>query len=445
MSHPIIIVGAGWAGLAAAYTLVKQGLPVLLLEAAPQAGGRARGIPFQQTLVDNGQHLFLGAYQRCLSLLKELGISEQAIFHRSALWLKMQSPTPIELKLNELMPPLNLILGIITAKGLMGNERKAALRFCRELNTMKFKLAEDISVETLLLNLRQPASLITQLWEPLALAALSTPIQQASAQVFLNVLKQSFTQDSKYSNFLFPKTNLSDLFVNPVIEFLKKRETPILFNQRVQALVIENNHCLGVKTADQFYSGSRVILASAPAQAANLLNVPGLNTLKQTLTHFQAQPITTVYLGFDTPAKLSCPMIGFVHQTGQWVFDRSIADQPGLFSLVITGKGEHSEWSHQELVQKLTTQIKQLDPNLKTPLYSKVICEKSAAFLCTVNIDSKRPLQHTPVEGLLLAGDYTQAGYPASLEAAVKSGIEAAELLVTRQSSPAFYSSSTST
>lgn len=429
MNHSVIIVGAGWAGLSAAYSLVKQGIHVTLIEAAPQAGGRARGISFHQDQVDNGQHLFLGAYHHCLSILNDLGISEETVFHRTPLWLKMNGQTPLEIKLNQLIPPLNLIVGIITAKGLGAAERKAALRFCRELNSIQFKLPEDISVLTLLQNFRQPPTLISQLWGPLALAALSTPIEKASAQVFLNVLKQSFTQESKNSNFLFPKTDLSSLFVDPMINFLKKKGATLLFNQRVEELLIEEDRCVGVKTSEQLYRGSHTIVATSPSRAAALLKAPSLKPLQQTVSQFQPQPITTVYLRFEHSVRLSHPMLGFMDQTAHWVFDRITANQPGLLSVVITGRGPHSEWTQNQLVETLVQELKQRDPDLKDPLSSKVICEKSAAFLCEVDIDKWRPSQQTPMNGLYLAGDYTEAGYPASLEAALKSGLGAAELI----------------
>jgi len=446
----VIIVGAGWAGLSAAVTLAQHGVKVILLEAAPQAGGRARNIAFNgnasfsdQCYLDNGQHLLLGAYQQTLALLQSIGVSENSVFTRKPLRLWIESSNAgIDLKLNNLAYPLNLMLAFITAKGLSRGEKSAALRFYRALTILQFEIKTDISVQELLLEYRQPASLITHLWEPLTQAALSTPIAEASAQVFLTVLKNTFAQKKSHSNFLFPKTDLSNLFPNPALAFLLRQQGAgaIHYHQRVQALDIDldTGNCRGVQTKKQYWEAADLILATPPEKTAKLLlphldKYPELSDSLKKLQKFQYQPITTVYLEFKTPPNLPYPLLGLAGQTGHWVFDRTTVSQPNIISVVITGNGSHLELSQQLLVSILYQELKQKFPGLGQIQNFKIITEKKAAFACQVGIEAQRPSAQLPIPGITLAGDYIQPGYPASLEAAVQSGIHAAHLILAKK------------
>ncbi len=436
----VIVVGAGWAGLSAAVTLAQNGVEVTLLEAAPKAGGRARAISFQTMEVDNGQHILIGAYQHTLALLHAIGIAENSVFTRLPLRLWIESSdSGIDLKFNNLLYPLNLMLAFITAKGFSKQERKAALRFYRALSILHFEISHDISVQELLLEYRQPPALIAHLWEPLARAALSTPIAEASAQVFLQVLKNTFAKQNKHSNFLFPKTNLSHVFPKPMLHYLNQQRAHIHYNQRVQSLILNNRSRHSIQTKNQTYKAANVILAIPPDQAAKLLSphlssYSELATWQHKLEKFQFQPITTVYLEFDKPIKLPYFLLGLVQQTGHWLFDRITVGEPNILSIVITGKGEHLELSHSSLVTILYQELKQKFRHLGPVKNYKVITEKKAAFSCRVGIETDRPLAKLPIPGIFLAGDYTEVGYPASLEAAVQSGVNAAHLVLSRLS-----------
>jgi hydroxysqualene dehydroxylase len=417
-SMPTIIVGAGWAGLSAAFSLAQQHKKIILLEAAPQPGGRARGVSFGKEIVDNGQHLLIGAYTHTLQLLQDLGLRETDYLERRSLDWHMLDPQKT---------------GFSKKNRLSILEHLKIIRFFKTLKTMNFQLSEDVSVQEFLVRLKQPPGLIHKLWGPMALAALSTPLQEASAQVFLQVLKDSFSEKNRNSNFLFPKTDLSTLLPNPIIEYLKTHQNTVLYNQRVQRLEIENGRCTGVRTANRTFKGNAVILATPPHITAALLktslNTLHCETLIKNLEQFHYQPITTAYLQYPEAIQLKTPMIGLVNTQGQWIFDRAFANQANILSIVITGKGEHLELNHADLVQKLDTELRILFPKFQkgAPLDYRVICEKRAAFSCTVGIAAYRPAQITPYPNLYLAGDYTQAYYPATLESAVRSGIKAAQ------------------
>ena len=190
----IIVVGGGWAGLSCAVELSLVGHRVTLLESAKQLGGRARRVAFGDEAVDNGQHVLIGAYRQTFSLLKRLNIPFDQLLQRSHLDLHAQycSGKAFNLRLKNILVPLNLFVGLLFAKGFTLRDKWHALGFGMRLFTYHHALEDDISVAELLNRYHQTANTITALWEPICLASLNTPIDEASAKIFVRVLTIAF-------------------------------------------------------------------------------------------------------------------------------------------------------------------------------------------------------------------------------------------------------------
>lgn len=445
----VIIIGAGMAGLAAASTLASKGIAVTLLEAATHMGGRARSVAIefnsQVIELDNGQHIALGAYQETLKLLASVGVQESDAFLRMPLNLDLRNVgqpggcCAFKLAVSSYLPaPLNQLIGFLTCTGLTWGERIAVIQFMLRLKKTQFTLASDITLVNFLQQNQQSSNVIRLLWQPLCLAALNTPINLASSKVFLNVLKDTFQPvgffGKQSSDLLLPKRDLSQLFVQPIAQYLKANNAKIMLNQRVKSIKATPDGFTvftkqGMTKLTQF-EASHVIIAMSPVKLRNVLgDLPILNHIAEQTDSYHYQPIVTIYLQYAIETILPKPMLGLVGGLSQWVFDRGIlCGQNGLMAVIISAEGDQQQYSQEALALKVAQELRDAFPQLTKPLWHKVIAEKRATFSCNVNL--ARPAHVTPYPHLYLAGDYTYANYPATIEGAVRSGIACADLVI---------------
>ena len=183
---PCAVVGAGYAGMAAAVTLAERGIPVTVFEAGPVPGGRARRVSAQGHELDNGQHILIGAYTELSRLMRTVGVSPAALLRVP---LQIRYPGRFRLRAGALGGPLALFAGVLLASGAPLRERISGLAFVARLRSAGFRLAEDTSVEALLERHGQTGALAHYLWRPLCVSALNTPPAAASAQRFLAVVR----------------------------------------------------------------------------------------------------------------------------------------------------------------------------------------------------------------------------------------------------------------
>ncbi|WP_417498972.1 hydroxysqualene dehydroxylase HpnE [Methylophaga sp.] len=416
-----IIVGGGWSGLAAAVRLLERGESVHLIESAKQLGGRARNVSWNEQTIDNGQHLLIGAYQQTLKLLQDIGAEESELFQRLPLNVSIHHPYFADLILTDtryLPWPLSLIIKTWQLNGFSVFVQLSRLMFKARLQ----KKLDDIPVLTWLKKEKQSERLIKQLWEPLCLATMNTPVSEASTHLFANVLLDTFKK-REYADFLIPKVPLGDSLPAYAEHYIQQKGGEISLQKRVKSILIEENKAMGVVTADDRH-----------LKADNIIIATGSHTTQRLMGKYWSSsqpsfyPIITVYLQYTPDTKLSRPLLGLSGTLGQWVFDRG----NGLLAIVISGPGKHLESTNDELIDRLHDELCQADLVITSALIDGyVIREKRATFSSYVDVSSDRPHTQSSVNGLYLAGDIIHNLYPATLEGAVINGEKAAELIMT--------------
>jgi squalene-associated FAD-dependent desaturase len=423
MSRPVAIVGAGYAGLACAVELARRGVPVTVFERSHTLGGRARVVARDGWRVDNGQHILIGAYTALTRLLRVTGVSPKALERRP---LTLHTPGRMHFRAAALPAPLHLAVGLLRARGLSWPDRLAMLRLMRSLKKRRFVVEPGMTVEGLLRETRQTPRLAQFVWEPLCVAALNTHGAAASAQIFANVLRDSLGADAAASELLIPRVDLSELFPVPAARYLAVRRGKLRTGTAVEGITrADGGFRLAGDPVNQLFA--QVVLATAPYHTGALLASAGscerLGALIDALTY---EPITTVYLSLGATMRLADPMIGLADGPAQWAFDRGQCGGPaGLLACVISAGGAHEALTREELLLAVHAQLeRELDRRLPRPDWSQVITEKRATFACLPGLI--RPGPQTPIPGLWLAGDYLDSDYPATLESAARSGIEAA-------------------
>lgn len=441
-----LVVGAGWAGCSAAVELAHAGYQVTMLEAARTLGGRARALAVRGRSLDNGQHILLGAYGETLRLMRKVGIDPtQALLN---LPLQMRYPENsggMDFHAPRLPAPLHLAVALLRTSGLGGEDKMALARFSTSARWMEWRLHTDCSVSELLARFDQTARLTTLMWRPLCLAALNTPPERASAQIFLNVLRDSLGARRVNSDMLLPRTDLSDLFPMEAAAFIGARGGSVQTGAKVTT-VRRDGAKWRVDATGNASEGSwstladTVVLASGAPSTAPLLAQLGRADLAAQLDAFTYEPITTCYLQYASGTGLALPFYALIDKPelghwGQFVFDRGQLDaaQSGVMAVVISASMQAAALDRAVLGAAIADQLSTVfeRPQLAAPDWTYVITEKRATFTCSPGL--VRPTNDVGLTGLAVAGDYTVSDYPATLEAAVRSGVGAANLVARMQ------------
>lgn len=435
MSRRIAIIGGGWAGMAAAVTLVQAGAQVSVFESARHWGGRARALSItgpqgQNWLVDNGQHILIGAYRQCLQLMAQVGVQASEALHRQP--LDLRDKQGLGLHLPDLPPPLDAALGIARARGWSLGDKLALLLRARRWQQQGFRCAPHDSVADLCAGL--PERLLRDFVDPLCISALNLPIDQASGQLFLRVLHDSLFAGRGGSHFLLPRVDMGALFPDAAAHWLHTHGAQLYLGQRVQQLqaapdtqpgwLVDAQHFDAVLLATHSHEAARLARHAADQASALTASCRAWADCAQQLAH---TAIGTVYAWAPPAANgklLPTPMVALrsnAQEPAQFAFDKGQLNGPaGLLALVVSA----CTWGRQELQERVLAQARQ---QLQLPLLQplKTVIDKRATFACTPAVQ-RPPAAIAP--GLWACGDYVQGPYPATLEGAVRSARASAQL-----------------
>jgi squalene-associated FAD-dependent desaturase len=441
----LAVIGAGWAGLAAAVQGCEDGHSVTVFEAARQPGGRARSLavtlPDGRTAVfDNGQHILIGAYTDTLALMRRVGVDPDQALLRTPLALAFPDGSGLALPAGP--APLDALAGILRARGWTWRERLALLRTALGWQLGGFRCPPEASVAQLCAGL--PATLRDGFIDPLCVSALNTPAADASGAVFLRVLRDALFGVRGGSNLLLPRTDLGALLPDAAVRWLGARGARVLTGQRVLRLRADGARWR-IDTAPSAPDAAApvastvpgepfdaVVLAAPAPEAARLaqgaadgLAHPHTETVRRwaaTALALRHEAITTVYAQGDS--ALPRPMLALrasADAPAQFVFDRGALGGPaGLLAFVVSASTGERTAIEAQVVAQARAQLGLAVTALRT------VTERRATFACTPGL--QRPAARL-APGLVAAADYVEGPYPATLEGAVRSGRQAVSLI----------------
>ena len=427
----IAIVGAGWAGLAAAITATQKGHHVTLLEASKFWGGRARSIQINSEnypALDNGQHILIGAYQQTLSMMQIVGIDLEKAFWRKPLDLRYADGAGLSLPNKSF--PINLLQGIVLNSCWRAVDKWQLMKTAWQWKAMNFECAAHLTVADLCQNITP--TVWQDLMEPLCVSALNTPANEASGKVFLRIMKDALFGPAGSSDLLLPRLDLGELFPHAAIKWLEKNKVSCQSGQRIDSIVDLGNNPIDAKRwqlgDDRF---DHLVIATPAWDAAHLLETFN-SAWSASANQLKHETIATVYVQGPLDFKLPQQMLALRATQGspaQFAFDRgqiyNEACTPGLLAFVVSAnKLSKEDVTHQVMVQlsALLHQLGQDALGIEAFKVIQTVVEKRATFACIPNL--KRP-SATPCPGITVCGDYVEGPYPATLEGAVISGIQA--------------------
>jgi hydroxysqualene dehydroxylase len=410
----IHVIGAGLSGLAAALALAEAGARVVLYDQAAQAGGRARSFhdPALDRLIDNGNHLLLSGNHAALDYLSHIGAADRLTGPGSARFDFFELDTCERWSIDMNRGPVPLWV-LYSSRRVPGTSLGDYIRGLRLLT------AGDRTVADLF---ARQGALYRRFWEPFAVAVLNTAADQATARLLVPVIRETLARGADASIPLIARTGLTDTFVDPALDALARHGAEIRLGQRVVGLETDADRLTGLalgRGLERLAPGDAAVLATPPWTAAEL--VPGL-TVPDAFA-----PIVNVHFRVDgaTGPLLSTPVLGLVGGTAQWLFVRH-----DVVSVTISAAHALAERPAAEIAAIVWPEVARAldrDPADMPPV--RVVKERRATFLASPAQLARRPGPKTSLRNLVLAGDYTDTGLPATIEGAIRSGRIAARLV----------------
>jgi len=471
----VIIIGSGVAGIAAAMRLCKKGFHVTILETKNFAGGRIYSFKDNTTgeLIDNGQHVIIGAYHGFLEILSELGTD---IYFKEQKALQVtfynQSGMKSSLECSILPGKAGMLFGLLRLKNLSLLSKISIGKFF--LKIQNNHIFPNQTSRDLLIHENQNADTIKNFWEPLIYATLNISPDEAASSLLIEVLRSGFFADRFSSRMMLPTVDLSR-FLKHLNKWLSLHNSNIIFKSTAKEFLIENNKFKSViMDSGEEIVGDYFISAVPPNVLKKLLSKKEqvqrvkenseisllqiqespsyeplrdscirrndeLRELCQILDSYKFSTIINIYYWLDKHIQTD-DFAAMTDCTSHWLFNRrnyikadsDIQEKyPGLISVTISGANNLVDISSSELSKKCWEEIKRAIPDFKTAkiLHYKVIKDKHATFIASPELEPNRLKQRTSISNFFVAGDWTATNLPATLEGAVQSGFKCAEMI----------------
>lgn len=437
MTPSVLVVGGGFAGLAAALRLADRGISVRLVEKRPILGGRAYSVEGRDGghAVDNGQHLLMGCYARALSFLDRIGATPDLEMQPR---LRVALAHPVRgiatFASAPLPSPFHLSLGVMQYSHLSLAERArmlvGATAFVLRCRRGRDGRLGELTVAEALTRLGQREMARACFWNPLAIAVLNELPERASAALFAEVLRRVFFARSAASRIIFPRIGLSNLYAKSAARAIDQAGGTVETRRVARELVLRGERIDRLSFHDgSALEASAYVLAVPPPALVELLPEEARHQFPFAETvRLRSSPIVSVHLWFAE--RIPTPrMIGFLEGPIHWLFTPPMQPEKGRYvTLVSSGAHDLVERDPDEIVRIALFELSRYLPAMASlHLADSLVTKERAATFATTPAEQKdRPGTCTPIRNLFLAGDWTDTGLPATIESAVESGERAA-------------------
>jgi len=415
MLRTVHIIGAGLAGLSAAVRLAISNFRVVVHEATAFAGGRCRSYHDASVgmTIDNGNHLLLSGNHAALAFLRAIGSEHRLIGPPGAEFpfLDIKSGARWTLCFNDGRLPLWIF---DQRRRVPGTRALDYLSMARLL----WKRADKTVGETI----DCKGALYAGLVEPLLLAALNIDPPQGSAKLAAAVIRETLAAGGRACRPLIARDGLAPTLIEPALDYLRSRGSVVRLEHQMRAMRFKDQRVAALDFGDESVAlgDADAVILAVPSYAAAVL-VPGLTVPNE----FRA--IVNAHFRIDPPAGQP-PILGVINGTTQWIFAF-----PGRLAVTVSAGDALLDTPREQLARSIWAEVAQASALRAVPLPPwQIVRERRATFAATVEQDNRRPGARTAWRNLLLAGDWTDTGLPATIEGAIRSGNRAA-LLVSKQ------------
>jgi len=431
----VVVVGGGFAGMAAACRLSGDGHSVVVLEAAARLGGRAASLERRGEMIDCGQHVLLRACGAAQGFLERIGASDAVSFQESLAIPLLFDRERTVLRSWPLPGIAHLLPALLGYRPLSGRERLAAARAGLTLWVLRSSRQETFG--QWLERHGQIERIIRRFWDPIVVATLNAPSSAVSFRDARHVFHEALFVPHGADMGLFTRP-LGDVF-EAARRYLEARDGTIELGSPAEAVSVSGGSARGIRLANGREIAADAIVAAVPPDALAEL-ASGVPELARTLSDAQRltwSPIVNVHLTFDRRVLEDAFAMG-VDSPVQAVFVRSTAPASAAAAsdrqTLVLPQSAAAEWigqSDDEIVAELAAALRDLLPAARAAelVDSLVLRQRRATYIPSPGSDALRPKSRTPIAGLYLAGDWTATGWPSTIESAVLSGIYAAAAL----------------
>lgn len=438
-----MVLGGGLAGISTTRHLLKHGYKVTLIEKRPYLGGKAFSFqdPEVKNEVDNGQHIFMGCCTQYLDLLKEIGSSHKAF---------LQSKLEIEIELHgqrshlsstPFLGPLHMLPSLMKYKHInLADKLLIVYAMIIAKFTNRSKNIRSLDNQTFyqwLKKRHQTEHAIKNLWNLIILPTLNDDVKQVSANMALMVIQEGFLKKYGDATLGYSTVGLNSLTGDPAKQYIQNKGGHLLMGKSAKSILMTNGRINAIKlsdnsliTADAYVSALPFdeLLKLLPAQLSETPFFSKTNKLN-------SSPILGIHIWYDRPIMKETLMT-FIDSPIQWVFNKTIIQNHNLCSnqyvcISVSGAWEYINKSKESLLNIFSKEMQRLFPKAQTANIEKflVVKQPEATLRCNMGVAKLRPSQKTPVQNMFLAGEWTDTGWPSTMESAVRSGALAASFV----------------